>query len=184
MQFKDRLRMLRKEKKLTQIRLGQMLNYGYTAIANYESGRNHPSIEDLKKIAKIFNVSMDYLLCVNDIRYPYVRDDNSNEFNEVRRYYAKLTPKKIEELLFFMDWLVARPEEDEEEQLTGKTKKAEKTEQKQSEESEQKDSPITYAQPQQQYEVLQVAESPAPYYTVEPSENNESNENGENNENN
>ena len=44
MQFKDRLKMLRKEKKLTQVRLGKMLNYGYTAIANYESGRNNPDL--------------------------------------------------------------------------------------------------------------------------------------------
>ncbi len=116
MQFKDRLKMLRKEKKLTQVRLGKMLNYGYTAIANYESGRNNPSIEDLKKIAAIFNVSMDYLLGVNDIRYPYIRDDNSNEFNEVRRHYANLSPKKIQELLFFMEWLEVRPEEPEAEQ--------------------------------------------------------------------
>lgn len=155
MEFKDRLRMLRKEKKLTQVRLGQMLNYGYTAIANYESGRNHPSIADLKKIAKIFNVSMDYLLCVNDIRYPYVRDDNSNEFNEVRRFYAKLSPKKIDELLFFMEWLVERPEEETE------PKKLE---------TEQKDS-ITYAQPQQYDDVLQAAENPAPYHSEESSEN-------------
>ena len=49
---------------------------------------------------------------VNEIRYPYIREDNSNEFNEVRRYYAKLSPKKINELLFFMEWLVARPEEE------------------------------------------------------------------------
>ena len=59
-EFKDRLKMLRKEKKLTQVKLGEMLNYGYTAIANYESGRNQPSIPDLKKIASIFDVSLDY----------------------------------------------------------------------------------------------------------------------------
>ncbi len=50
MEFKDRLKALRKEKKLTQVKLGEMLNYGYTAIANYESGRNQPSISDLKKL--------------------------------------------------------------------------------------------------------------------------------------
>ena len=82
MEFKDRLKALRKEKKLTQVKLGEMLNYGYTAIANYESGRNQPSISDLKKIASIFNVSMDYLLGVNDIRYPYVIDDETAAFNE------------------------------------------------------------------------------------------------------
>ena len=139
MQFKDRLRMLRKEKKMTQVRLGKMLNYGYTAIANYESGRNSPSIEDLKKIASIFNVSMDFLLGVNDIRYPYIRDDNSNEFNEVRRHYANIShnPKKIEELLFFMEWLEARKDEEDE--------------------------TIVYGQPPKQETVLQVAEPVAAY---------------------
>ena len=50
MQFKDRLRMLRKEKKMTQMRLGNLLNYGYTAIANYESGRNNPCIDYVSTI--------------------------------------------------------------------------------------------------------------------------------------
>ena len=59
MEFKDRLKMLRKERRLTQVKLGEMLNYGYTAIANYESGRNQPSIPDLKKIAAIFNMKPD-----------------------------------------------------------------------------------------------------------------------------
>ena len=54
MEFKDRLKMLRKEHRYTQVKLGEMLNYGYTAIANYESGRNQPSIPDLKKIASIY----------------------------------------------------------------------------------------------------------------------------------
>ena len=72
MEFKERLKSLRKERKLTQSALGSILNYGYTAISNYESGRNEPSITDLKKIAEFFDVSMDYLLCVNDIRNPYV----------------------------------------------------------------------------------------------------------------
>ena len=106
MEFKDRLKMLRKERKLTQVKLGEMLNYGYTAIANYESGRNQPSIPDLKKIASIFNVSMDYLLGVNDIRHPYVIDDETAEFNEFRRYYALLNESSKEELMDYMHYLV------------------------------------------------------------------------------
>lgn len=108
MEFKDRLKSLRKEKRLTQVKLGEMLNYGYTAIANYESGRNQPSIPDLKKIASIFNVSMDYLLGVNDIRHPYVIDDNTAKFNEFRRFYALLNEDSKSELLLYMQWLVER----------------------------------------------------------------------------
>lgn len=108
MEFKDRLRALRKEKKLTQVKLGEMLNYGYTAIANYESGRNQPSIPDLKKIASIFNVSMDYLLGVNDIRYPYVMDDETAKFNEFRRYYSMLIDDSKDSLLLYMEFLIDR----------------------------------------------------------------------------
>lgn len=38
------------------------MGYGYTAVANYESGRNEPSIDDLIKIADFFQVSMDVLV--------------------------------------------------------------------------------------------------------------------------
>ncbi|MBR4934880.1 MAG: helix-turn-helix transcriptional regulator [Anaerotignum sp.] len=106
MEFKDRLKTLRKERRLTQVKLGEMLNYGYTAIANYESGRNQPSIPDLKKIASIFNVSMDYLLGVNDIRHPYVIDDETAEFNEFRRYYALLNDSSKDDLMEYMRYLV------------------------------------------------------------------------------
>ena len=101
MEFKDRLKALRKEKKLTQVKLGEMLNYGYTAIANYESGRNQPSISDLKKIASIFNVSMDYLLGVNDIRYPYVIDDETAATN-----FVDITPcwKRIVRRIYCCIW--------------------------------------------------------------------------------
>ena len=46
--------------------MANILGYGYTAISNYESGRNEPSINDLKKIADFFNVSLDYLLCTTN----------------------------------------------------------------------------------------------------------------------
>ena len=71
MEFRERLKFLRENyflngKKLTQTQLAKILGYGYTAISNYESGRNEPSIGDLKKIAEFFNVSLDYLLCTTN----------------------------------------------------------------------------------------------------------------------
>ena len=57
-----RLKELRKEKKITQVKLASKLHYGYTAIANYESGRNQPNIRDLTKLANTLNVSIDYLV--------------------------------------------------------------------------------------------------------------------------
>ena len=45
--FAKNLRRYRKRKNYSQEKLAKELHYGYTAIANYESGRNEPSIDDL-----------------------------------------------------------------------------------------------------------------------------------------
>lgn len=109
MDFKDRLKFLRKERHLTQGVLAQELNYGYTAISNYESGRNEPSISDLKKIARFFDVSLDYLLCINDIRNPYNEDnEHAIYFDHLKSAYKQLDKKSREELDFFIDWLLER----------------------------------------------------------------------------
>lgn len=69
--FAKRLRELRKEKGLSQVELGERLGYGYTAISNYESGRNEPSFSDFIRICEILDVSADYILGIADIRKPY-----------------------------------------------------------------------------------------------------------------
>ena len=60
--FAANLKKIRKSKKISQRVVAQQLGYGYTAVANYESGRNEPSIDDLIKIADYFGVSMDRLV--------------------------------------------------------------------------------------------------------------------------
>ena len=60
--FAVNLKKIRKNKKVSQKVVAKQLGYGYTAIANYESGRNEPSIDDLIKIADYFDVSMDHLV--------------------------------------------------------------------------------------------------------------------------
>lgn len=68
--FAQRLRELRKEKKLSQVELGEILGYGYTAISGYESGRNEPSFSDFIRICQALEVSADYILGLSDIRRP------------------------------------------------------------------------------------------------------------------
>ena len=60
--FAVNLKKIRKSKKVSQKVVAQQWGYGYTAVANYESGRNEPSIDDLIKIADFFQVSMDVLV--------------------------------------------------------------------------------------------------------------------------
>ena len=106
MEFRERLRALRKEKNMTQSDLGQILNYGYSAIANYETGRNQPSISDLMKIAETFDVSMDYLLCVTDIRRPFVITKETAAFSEFHQLYTQLNEESKNELIGYMRYLL------------------------------------------------------------------------------
>ena len=52
--FPQILKTLRQSRKVTQSKLAEALGYGYTAIANYESGRNEPDIDTLLKNSKLF----------------------------------------------------------------------------------------------------------------------------------
>lgn len=91
MEFPKRLRALRKEKKLTQTKLASELHYGYTAIANYESGRNEPNIRDLTKLANILNVSIDYLVGNSDIKYTKQREWYQNLYTKLKECGITLT---------------------------------------------------------------------------------------------
>ncbi|WP_313525999.1 helix-turn-helix domain-containing protein [Anaerotignum sp.] len=110
MDFHERLKQLRKERKMTQAALAKELTYGATAISNYESGHNQPSISDLKKIASIFNVSMDYLLGVNDFRRPYEPDKKINDSEIFNEYFELLEERGKKELLLYIQWLLSRQE--------------------------------------------------------------------------
>lgn len=60
--FARNLRYHRKRKNLSQKELAKKINYGYTAIANYESGRNEPSIDVLLALSEILDVTVDELV--------------------------------------------------------------------------------------------------------------------------
>lgn len=62
MMFCERLKELRKINNLSQLELGKLLNMSKMAISHWEKGNSEPSIEQLKSMATIFDVSVDYLI--------------------------------------------------------------------------------------------------------------------------
>lgn len=67
MEFKDVLRKLRTEKGMTQGELGKLVGLNKEAIYKYEKGIVvNPKRSLIAKLAKIFNVSPSYLLCIDD----------------------------------------------------------------------------------------------------------------------
>lgn len=57
-----RLKQLRKEKGISQLKLAMDLSTNQNTISRYETGEREADYEMLIKIADYFNVSIDYLL--------------------------------------------------------------------------------------------------------------------------
>lgn len=71
MDFSARLKELRTDNDMSQTELAEKLNLKASAISKYEKCITQPALETLKKIAKIFGVTVDYLIGVSDIKNPY-----------------------------------------------------------------------------------------------------------------
>lgn len=67
MEFREKLRFLRKEKGFTQEELAEKLCVSRTAVSKWESGRGLPSIESLRDIASLFSLSIDELISGENI---------------------------------------------------------------------------------------------------------------------
>jgi transcriptional regulator with XRE-family HTH domain len=61
-QFSKNLRLLRKEKRLTQEQMAKYLNITQQAYARYEKGDTEPSYNTLITLSNFFRISLDHLL--------------------------------------------------------------------------------------------------------------------------
>ena len=56
------LKKIRKERRLTQLKVAMDLNISREALSHYENGKREPSIDMLIKMSEYFNVSIDFLI--------------------------------------------------------------------------------------------------------------------------
>lgn len=62
MDFKENLKRLRKNKKLTQKQLGELIGKKEITVRNYESGKAVPPLKVIEEIAKALNTSINELV--------------------------------------------------------------------------------------------------------------------------
>ena len=83
MNFANRLKSLREEKKLSQEELSQLINISRSTLSMYEINKRQPDPETLQKIADFFDVSVDYLLGRTDKRNIDVSNDVDERLHKV-----------------------------------------------------------------------------------------------------
>lgn len=107
--FANRLRKLRNEEILTQRELAELMNLSGATIAMYETGKRSPDRETIIRLAKMFQVSVDYLLGVTDIRNcsdtpkSYLSGEVVEEMNELIHDLMKIRKATTAELFLTCD---------------------------------------------------------------------------------
>lgn len=88
MNFCNKLRTLIEERNLTQKQVANDLNIAPSTIGGYVQGSSEPDFETLKRLAKYFDVSTDYLL--------NIQSNNCNSFveDELLRVFRSMTAEQ------------------------------------------------------------------------------------------
>lgn len=106
MSFGEKLKQLRQEKGWSQDELAFHANIDGRQVSRYENDRVTPSIEVAVKIAKAFDVSLDYLLLDNSPRKP-LRTVTS-KLSERLLSLDSLSEEDEKSLLHFLDAIDAK----------------------------------------------------------------------------
>ena len=67
MEFNEKLQEMRKSRSMTQEELAEALFVSRSAISKWESGRGYPSIDSLKEMSRFFSVTVDDLICSDEM---------------------------------------------------------------------------------------------------------------------
>lgn len=81
MDFKTRLKELRRQNGMIQQQLGDRIDKTKGTISAYETGVLMPSFEVIKELADVFNVSVDYLIGRTDTKFNTIKDNSIVKIN-------------------------------------------------------------------------------------------------------
>ncbi len=62
MELSQKLRRLRKERRLSQLELSQELDVSRQAVSGWEAGASRPSADSLRRLSRLYGVPLEYLL--------------------------------------------------------------------------------------------------------------------------
>lgn len=74
--YTNRIKELREAKNIKQVELAKLLNTTQQAISKWENSERQPDYLILKKLAIIFDVSIDFLLCLEN-------EDGSRNYEDI-----------------------------------------------------------------------------------------------------
>lgn len=104
----NRIKSLRKAKKITQKQLGDVLGVAESTISMYESGNRQPDVDTMRKIADYFNVTIDYLIGGENIS----SSDKDELDKKIIKIFDSLSENDQAQVLDYARYLLMREKQD------------------------------------------------------------------------
>ena len=101
----NRIKALREEKSMTQVRLSIELEVTQETISAYEIGKHYPSAKSLIRMAELFEASIDYIMGLSPVRKMLSEKGLSEDETKLILFYRKLNKTKKEKVISYMQGL-------------------------------------------------------------------------------
>lgn len=99
--MENRIRQLREERHMTQVRLSVELGVSQETVSSYEKQKHYPSFAQLLKMTTIFHASIDYIMGLSDIRNPSSPPDEPH-WTQACALLRQLDEKQLELVCAYM----------------------------------------------------------------------------------
>lgn len=100
--MENRIKALREELHMTQVRLSIELEVSQETVSAYENQKHYPSFVQLMKLSRLFHASIDYIMGLSDVRT--AADDPT--LRHLLDLGARLTPRQRELALAYLQGLL------------------------------------------------------------------------------
>ncbi len=99
MNIAERLKDLRKKARYSQEQVAEILNVSRQAVSKWESAQGYPDIENIIKLAQMYEVSTDYLLLGKEPLTPHTAEADISEIrvSEIDPFETEFSEMKLSE---------------------------------------------------------------------------------------
>ena len=101
----NRIKELREEKNMTQIRLSIELDVSQETVSAYEIGKHNPSVKILLRMVELFDASIDYIMGVSSVRNTMPEKSLSDDEVKIIQLHRKLSKMKQEKVYSYIQGL-------------------------------------------------------------------------------
>lgn len=104
----NRIKQLRNEYHMTQVRLAIELEVSQETVSAYEKEKHYPSFTQLLRLSTLFHASIDYIMGLSDVRNP-MAPGNSSDLETLIGLARRMNRQQLEVVIAYAQGILDSP---------------------------------------------------------------------------